>query len=153
MDLFLQSLQLLSQIQLIYIDTEFINPKQFIDLIEKVQVYSVYYFVLKFYNKDPTIILEYTGIIRYTQLMFDTRLCLDLWNCNLTNDAAVNIFSNTNQILFSLIMYGNEYSSECQQQIANQITALEYISIGNMRSGIVLSALCRASQLKTLSLT
>ena len=152
---FLQSLQLLSQIQLIYIDTEFINPKQFIHLIEKVKVCSLHYLALQFYSKDATEILKYTNTIRDTQLMFDTKLCLYLAECNLTNDSAVDIFSNTNQIIFSLILSSNTYSVECQHQIANQLTvSLEYIYIHDMSSEIIhiLSALFRATQLKGLLL-
>ena len=132
---FLQSLQLLSQIQLISIDTEFINAKQFIDLFAKVNVCSVQYLALKFSGNRVTKllsseILAYTDTIRDTQLMVDTKLCLYLGYCVLTNDTAVNIFSpNTNQILSSLILNRISYSNECQQQIANQLTALEYIDI------------------------
>ena len=132
---FLQSLQLLSQIQLISIDTEFINAKQFIDLFEKINVCSVQYLALRFSrNEDTNLpsseILAYTDTIRDTQLMVGTKLCLHLEECDLTNDTAVNIFSpNTNQILSSLILHCNSYSNECQQQIANQLTALEYIYI------------------------
>ena len=150
---FLQSLQLLSQIQLISIKTEFINPKQFINLIEKVKVCSVHYLALELYNKDSTEILEYTNTIRETQLMFDTKLCLNLWNCSLTGDTAVNIFSNkNNQILFSLILINTKYSNECEKQIANQLTALEYISIDNRKSEIIFSALSQATQLRALFL-
>ena len=150
---FLQSLQLLSQIQLIFINTEFINPKQFIDLIEKVKVCSVHYLALEFYNKGSTEILDYTDTIRETQLMFDTKLCLSLRGSNLTDDTAVNILSNNNQILFSLILNKNKYSNECQQQIANQLTALEYIHINDMKSESILSALSQATQLKALFLS
>ena len=131
---FLQSLQLLSQIQLISIDIKFINAKQFIDLFEKLNVCYVQYLALSFSGKKgtnlPSEILAYTDTIRDTQLMVDTKLCLYLQDCDLTNDTAVNIFSpNTNQILSSLILRCNSYSNECQQQIANQLTALEYIYI------------------------
>ena len=132
---FLQSLQLLSQIQLISIDTEFINAIQFIDLFAKVNVCSVQYLALRFSGKKGTNlpsseILAYTDTIRDTQLMVDTKLCLYLGYCDLTSDTAVNIFSpNTNQILSSLRLYCNSYSNECQQQIANQLTALEYIDV------------------------
>ena len=150
---FLQSLQLLSQIRLISIKTEFINPKQFIYFIEKVKVCSLHYLALKFYNKDSTKILEYTNTIRETQLMFDTKLCLNLLGCDITGDTAVNIFSNNNQILFSLILNSNKYSNECQQQIANQLTALEYIHINYMKSEIIFCALPQATQLKALILS
>ena len=157
---FLQSLQLLSQVQLIRIDTKFINPKQFIDLIEKVKVCSVRYLALRFsgtiYNKLPSAeILAYTDTLRDTQLMVDTKLCLDLERCNLTNDTAVNMFSpNTNQILSSLTLHRNTQSDEFRQQIANQLTALEYTSIHAMSCDyIILLALCQATQLKVLHLS
>ena len=170
---FLQSLQLLSQIQLIYIDTKFINAKQFIDLFEKVNVCSVQYLALKFSGKKDTNllsseILAYTDTIRDTQLMVDTKLCLYLEDCDLTSDTAVNIFSpNTNQILSSLILHCNSYSNECQQQIANQLTALEYINIrikydyfgdlvnkstADIDPKVIFPALLKATQTKALLL-
>ena len=150
---FLQSLQLLSQIQLITIETKFINPKQFIDFIEKAKVCSLHYLALKFYFKNSTEILEYTNTIRDTQLMFDTKLCLFLHDCNLTGDTAVNLFSNYNQILFSLLLSNNEYSNKYLKQIANQLTALEYIDVYNVESEIIFSALSQATQLKALILS
>ena len=149
---FLQSLQLLYQIQLIYIQTKFINPKQFIDLIEKVKFCSLHYLALEFNNTDSTSVLEYTDTIRYTQLGFDTKLCLYLERCDLANDTAVNIFSKTNQNLISLILNKNIYSYGCQLQIANQITALECIRPDVKNSEIIFSAVCQATQLRALLL-
>ena len=153
---FLQSLQLLAHIQLIFIDTKYINPKQFSDLIQKLEVCSVHYIALKFDNRQRatyTEILEYTKPIKDAQLVFGTKLFLDLMYCDLTNDTAVDIFSpNTNYPPSSLMTFGNKYSDECQQQIANQITALEYLRPDLRNCEIMLSTLCQATQLKGLYL-
>ena len=132
---FLQSLQLLSHIQLIYIDTNFINAQQFFDLFQKFNVCSVQYLSLRFSGTSliyhpSSDILAYTDTIRDTQPISDITLCLYLQECDLTNKTAVNIFSsNTLQILSSLMLESNTYSDECQQKITNQLTALEYINI------------------------
>ena len=118
-------------------------------MIEKVKLCSLHYLALVFISKDSTVILEYTDSIRGTQLMFHTKLCLDLHHCYLTG---VSTFSGINQILFSLRLYNNRYSNECQQQIAKHITALEDIHIYHMRSEIIFSALSQATQLKALIL-
>ena len=119
-------------------------------------------------------VLEYTDTIRATQLMFDTKLCLYLRNCRLTttdlplrgsvltHHTTFNMFTNSNQILFSLILINSTYSYECRLQIANQLTALEYIRIDGMDSEVrfpsqsnttIMSSLFQATQLKALSLS
>ena len=167
---FLQSLQLLSQIQLIYIHTEFINPKQFIDLIEKLKVCSLHYLELRFYKKFTPSILEY---FKDTEFPCDTKISIDLYNCNLTHKTAVELFPLSNQNLFSLNIESNNYSTEFQILLANQFSTLQYVSLPKSPDSkfhyigivhqltcvyatnydILILGLCQATQLIGLELT
>ena len=157
---FLQSLQLLSQIQLIYIKTEFINPKQFTDLIENVKVCSLHYLALEFYDKDTPSILEY---FKDTEFPFDTKISIQLSYCDLTHETAVELFPLSNQNLFNLNIESSKYSTEFQILLANQLSTLEYISLPESRIShslvftpdydILIPGLCQATQLIGLQLT
>ena len=162
---FLQSLQLLSQIQLISIETEFINPKQFIDLIEK--VCSLHYLELEFSNKDTPSILEY---FKDTEFPCDTKISIQLCKCDLTHETAIELFPLYNQNLFSLGIVSSDCSIGFQLLLANQLSTLEYITLpessfyfplfGNMLFTrpctsvyhILIPALCKATQLIGLQL-
>ena len=158
---FLQSLQLLSQIQLIYIKTEFINPKQFIDLIEK--VCSLHYLALEFYKKDTPSILKY---FKDTEFPCDTKISIELNECDLTHETAVELFPLSNQNLFSLNIGFSNSSTEFQILLANQFSTLEYISLPKSRIpfyeadsyfytadyDILIPGLCQATQLIGLQL-
>ena len=164
---FLQSLQLLSQIQLIYIKTEFINSKQFINLIERVQACSLHYLALDFSNKDTPSILEY---FKDTQFPCDTKIRIALYDCDLTHETAVELFPLTNQNLFSLSIESSNYSTEFQILLANQLSTLEYITLPESHIeftknenevsrvytanyDILIPGLCQATQLIGLQLT
>ena len=160
---FLQSLQLLSQIQLIYIETKFINPKQFIDLIKRVKVCSLHYLALEFYKEDTPSILEY---FKDTEFPCDTKISIKLSYCDLTHETAVELFPLSNQNLFNLNIESNHYSTEFQTLLANQLSTLEYITLPDSRSefvefvsrnyepnyNILILGLCKATQLIGLAL-
>ena len=149
---FLQSLQLLSQIQLIYIDTEFINAKQFNDLFEKIHFCSVRYLALKFSGTTQTKlhsseILAYTNTIRDTPLIVDTKLFLHLEECSPKDDTAVDVFSwSTKRILSGLITDCTVFSNECRHKVVNHLTSFEYMNIHR------LSGYFRASQSAVIDL-
>ena len=127
---FLQSLQLLSQIQLIYIKTEYINPKQFIDLIERVKVFSLHYLALEFHEKDTPSILEY---FKDKEFPCDTKIRIALYECDLTHETAVELFPLSNQNLFNLYIKSSNYTTEFQILLANQLSTLEYVSLPESR--------------------
>ena len=163
---FLQSLQLLSQIQFIYIQTEFINPKQFIDLIERVKVCSLHYLALEFSEKDTPSILEY---FKDTEFPCDTKISIKLCNCDLTHETAVELFPLSNQNLFNLSIESSKCSTKFQILLANQLSTLEHITLPKSRRefryiskvsrayaanyNILLPGLCKATQLIGLQLT
>ena len=123
---FLQSLQLVSKIQLIYIKTEFINPTQFKFLIQNLGICSIQYLALKFSVKDPTTVLPYIDLIRETDLLFGTRISLELNRCDLTGVTTDNPFLlTTNQNISSMNLSRNKYSNEFLLQLNNQFSVLE----------------------------
>ena len=166
---FLQSLKLVSKIQLIYIDTRFIIPIQFKSLLQKLGICSVQYLALKFSEKDSATILPYSDLIRETDLLFDTKISLELKVCDLTGVTTDNPFLlSTNQNLCCMRIFNNKLSYEFQLQLTKQLSALEYVylvipqELLNFKTkqtedcGInydtLIPALCQMTQLKGLYL-
>ena len=90
---FLQSLQLVKHIQVIYIDTNSVNLTQFKSLLEIIANSPLSYLALKFYEKDSTKVLAYTDLFKETKLRIETRISIDLTLCTFTDATAVNILS------------------------------------------------------------
>ena len=164
---FLQSLQFLSQIQLIHIYTEYINPIQFKCLLKEVRNCFVNYLAILFVDKDSTTVLEYTNLIRDTEFCFDTKISIDLYECNMSDTTAVELFSpTTNQNLSCVSLRDTELSNEFLKALSNQLTALDCIVLPNgykeeyysenslppINYEILLPSLCQATQLRVLRL-
>ena len=96
---FLQSLQLVKHIQLIYIDTNSVNLTQFMSLLEIIANSPLCYLALRFSHKDSTNVLAYTDLFKETKLRIETRICIELFDCTLTDATAVNILSTDVNIL------------------------------------------------------
>ena len=90
---FLQSLQLVNHIQVIYIYTDSVNLTQFKSLLEIIANSPLSYLALRFFDKDSTEILSYTDLFKETKLRIETRICIDLSYCILTDATDVNILS------------------------------------------------------------
>ena len=165
---FLQSLHIVSKIQLIYFKTEFINPTQFKSLLHNLEFFSVQYLALRFSEKDFTTILPYSKQIRETGLLYGTKISLELNMCDLTDVTANSPFLLTiNQNISSMNLSWNKYSNEFLLQI-NQLSALEYLYLNapqevenyetgeEEESGInyetLVPALCQLTQLRGLYL-
>ena len=164
---FLQSLQFLSQIQLIRIYTEYINPIQFKCLLKEMRNCFVNYLAILFFNKGSTTVLEYTNLIRDTEFSFDTKFSIELLGCYMSDTTAVELFSpTTDQNLSCVSLRNTVLSNEFLKALSNQLTALDYIFLPNwykeeyysMRSlppinyEILLPSLCQATQLRVLHL-
>ena len=122
---FLQSLKLVSQIQLIHIDTYPVNATQFNSLMQEMRNCSIKLLALKFSNKDSTTVLSYTEIIRDTEMKFDTKISIKLIYCDLTDETAVRIFQTNNQIISCLRLTWNEYSNKVIEELTNQMSAIQ----------------------------
>ena len=166
---FLQSLQLVSKIQLIYIDTILINPTQFKSLLQKLGICSVQYLALRFSGIDFTTILPYSDLIRETDLLFDTKISLELYWCNLTDVTIDTPFLlTTNQNLSSMRIFNNNFTYEFQLQLNKQFSALEFLylytpqevfnfktnehEVSGINYGTLIPTLCQLTQLRGLYL-
>ena len=128
-DCFLQSLELISHIQIIHIDTEDISMTKFEDLLKKIRISSVYYLSLKFDCKDSATIQKYSDIIKENEPGFDTKISLQLIGCDLecTLSAVILFPPSTNFILSSMRLLNNINSNEFLLQQAYQLSAFEYL--------------------------
>ena len=151
---FIQSLKLVNKIQLIRIDTAYINTTQFNSLMQEMRNCSVSFLALLFSNTDSNTVLSYAEIIRNTELKFVTKISFDLSLCNLRDETCVRIFQTTNQILSGLRLIGNEYSNNVIKELTNQMSAIQYLSVYESESNYdtLVPALCQATQLRLLQL-
>ena len=152
---FMQSLDLVPHIQLIYINTEYFNANQFKSLIQKMKVCSISLLALSFYEKDSATVLSYTDLIIVTELKVNTKISIQLIDCDFSDVTAVNLFYPTNnQILSCMSLWDNEYSEKVLQQLTNQLSAIQnlYVRGSELSSDTLVSALCQATQLKVLHL-
>ena len=152
---FIQTLKLVCRFQLIYIDTSCINPTQFKSLIQEMRICSVNLLALRFSFNVSTMVLSYTDVIRETGMKFDTKISFALSCCSYTAERGVNLFPTaTNQIIDSLKLIENEYSSKALQELINHLSAIQYLYV--MESGTnydtMVPALCQATQLRVLHL-
>ena len=130
---------------------------------------SVQYLALTFYEKNSTTVLPYSDLIRETDLLFDTKISLELYLCDLTDMTTDTPFLlTTNQNLSSIRIFNNKFSYEFQLQLNDQFSSLEYLYLNtpqNVSSGkanelaesginydTLLPALCQLTQLRGLYL-
>ena len=166
---FLQSLELVGKIQVIYTEGELLHV---ISLLEKLKFCSVGHLALRIGaapNYDR--VFAYTDLIRRIELPSGTKISLHLWSCELTQMPEVNLFSTAaNRVVSSLGLISNAYSNRLLHQLANQLSILENFCLSedetevfqkpffkNPRQhetnlSILFSALCQATQLKGICL-
>ena len=163
---FSQSLKFVSQIQLVHIYTDYINPNQFKCLLMEMRNCFLKYLAIISEDKNSTTVLEYTDIIRDTEFSFNTRICINLYYCDVTDSKVAKIFSPTNQNLDCISLSGARLSNEFLKELANKLTALDCIVLPNkyneeyysknslspINYEILLPNLCQATQLRVLHL-
>ena len=152
---FIQTLKLVCRIQLINIDTSHINTIQFNSFIQEMRLCSVNLLALSFHEKDSTTVLSYTDIIRETGMKFDTRISIQLYNCDFRDKTGVNLFPTpTNQIIDSLRLIENKYSYKALQDLINHFSAIQNLFVYESRIdyNTMVPALCQATQLRVLHL-
>ena len=117
------------------------------------------YLALSFYDKDSTEVLAYTDLFKETKLRTETRICIELYNCDLTDATDVNILSTgVNMNIAGMRLFGSKYSNQFIQLIANQISALQYLflhkdySEDNTIHNIILPALSNVTRLRGIYL-
>ena len=163
---FLQSLQLVNHIQVIRIDTKSVNLTQFKSLLEIIANSPLSYLALRFSHTNSTEVISYTDLFKETKLRIETRICIELYNCTLTDSTDVNILSTGVNILSTAVnrntagmrLDWSKYSNQFLQSIANQISALQYLYLKKLYSedetihNTILPALSNATQLRGIYL-
>ena len=151
---FLQSLKLVSQIQLIHIHTGYINTTQFNSLVQEMGNCSIKLLALDFYEKVSTTVLSYTEIIRDTEMKFDTKISIELFHCDFSDETGVRIFQTNNQIISCLRIQYNNYSNKVLKELSNQMSAIQclYVYQSETIYDTLLPALCQATQLRLFHL-
>ena len=153
---FLDSLPLFEHIHLIYLDFNYITPKQLFDLFECIRQCSVSCVSLKLYHKSTTEVLDYANAIQRTQLT-NTKLCLELDWCILTETEPVKALStcSANQMLSGLSLYGNDFPPDTLSLLTNHISTCYYLSYSHSNTSeyeVLLSRLSSATHINGLHL-
>ena len=177
---FLQSLQLVNHIQVIHIDTNSVNPTQFKSLLEIIGNSPLSYLALRFYSKDSIEVLTYTDLFKETKLRIETRICIELHDCTLTDATALNILSTgvstlstdlnilstdlnilstgVNRNIAGMKLYNSKNSNQFIQSMANQLSAFQYLYLekdypeDEIIYNTILPALSNATQLRGIYL-
>ena len=159
---FLQSLQLVKHIQVIYIDTNSVNLTQFKSLLEIIANSPLNYLALRFSNKDSTKVLAYTDLFKETKLKIETRISIELSFCTLTDATAFKILStgiNTlstavNRNIACMRLNNSIFSKQFIHLIANQLSDLQYLYLEKLYTedqtihNTILPALSNATQFR-----
>ena len=152
---FSKSLKWILKIQLLHIWTSRINPIQFVSLLKHFRFCSVKYLAIIFRRNSSTEVLAYTDSIRDSEFSFDTKISIDLSECDMSDPTAVGLFSPTaNQKLCGINLLCTNLSDEFLKALTNQITAIDCIGLHSwyedINSEILLPNLCQATQLRVL---
>ena len=155
---FLKSLKWIQQIQLLHIGTWCINPIQFMSLLKEFRFCSVKYLAITFRRNSSKEVLAYTDSIRDSEFSFDTKISIDLSECDMSDPTAVGLFSpTTNHMLSGINLLYTNLSDEFFKALTNQITALDCIGLPSeyedINSEILLPNLCQATQLRVIHLS
>ena len=124
------------------------------------------YLALRFSFTNSTEVLDYTDLFKETKLRTETRICIELFNCNLRDATGVNILSTgvnilstgVNRNIAGMRLDNSIYSNQFILSIANQISALQYLFLHKYDSedeteySIILPALSNATQLRGIYL-
>ena len=105
--------------------------------------------------QDSTTVLSYTDKIRETGLKFDTKISIELDECDFSDETGLNFFPTaTNQIIDSLRLFLNEYSYKALQELTNQFSVIQNLFVDECGTNYdtMVPALCQATQLRVLHL-
>ena len=160
---FIQSLQLVQHINILYIDTRYVSIEQFASLLKEMRNYPLSQLVVKFEEgkkqtepMSPKIV-AYTNLINNTVLNGDTRISIEIKGCKIEELKSIDLFSSsTSQHINSVKLYESKCSTELLHQLANSVVLSEYLQymyIDEERDmDIILPLLTRATQLRGLYL-
>ena len=167
---FLQSLELVSTIKLIFIKTENINPIQLKYLLQKLRICSVGLLTLRFYGKDSNTVVEFCDRLRSaTELQSISKINIELNRCDLRDVPSLNRLSPKIRFnLYSMVLLRNQYSTKLLEQLAYQVSTLtnsylyaprqifnretRHFEQSRIHSESLVPALFNASQLRVLHL-
>ena len=123
---FLQSLPCLPNIQILYIDTNYIPTEQFQSLITRIHQCSLNYLALIFHNKNPSTILSYTSII--SNMPANIKISIELDKCNNISDSDILFPPSAYQFTGSLGIDSTNISQKCINKMFSKFSSIQYFS-------------------------
>ena len=152
---FIQSLKIISQLELIHIDTEYIKQTQFEYLLENISLISVSYLSLVYKCKDSTVVLADLNLLREKIMKPEMKISIQLVGCDLKNvTEAIPFFPSVNHGLSCMRILNNINSKEFLLQLSQQLSGFHYLNFNEFKTNYdtLVPALCRATQLRGLQL-
>ena len=154
---FLLSLNYICQIEILYIQINLINPKQFGSLLRQLSSCSLSYLSIAFFGNEPEPIQSYTSLISSTDIPINYKISLNLSNCVLTeSQPSSHLFPTTNNNWTgSNFLCDSRISNEILINLINQFSCIEniyYEPKSNSDWSILLPLISNNSQIKGLNI-
>ena len=153
---FIQSLQLVNDIKVLYVHTQHVNINQFESLMKNMKMCPVAQLVIKFHFKNSIDILAYTNVLDEIQTG-DTCISIELDYCEITNLSRIDLFSAPDKKNINGLSLKNcKCSPQFLGQLANNVISshnLEYLYLAQSGADsleILPPNLSKATKLKGL---
>ena len=152
---FLLSLTYICQIEILFIQIDLINPKQFSSLLRQLSFCSLSYLSIAFFGNEPEPIQSYTSLISSTDIPINYKISLSFRDCVLTEtQPSSHLFSTTNNNWTgSFKLYESKISNEILTNFINQFSCIEnilYQANSDSDWSILLPLISNTSQIKGL---
>ena len=120
----LRSMEYVRNFQVILIQSDYVTAIQFHSLLNQLATCNVHYLALVFFGKDFDSIHSYTSILTTATLPPDTRVTINLEDCDLsTCQTSQRLFSSTNQLTGSLHLENSELNQQMLEELTNQFSS------------------------------
>ena len=127
---FVNSIQQLGSIQVLYIDTSLINMTQFKQLLHNLSGCSLTYLALSFSMREYPFIQEFTTFLDTADHPFQFKISLELSNCDLPELLTPKLlFPGNNVFTGSLNLRDTTLPSDILEHIMHKFVSLENLSI------------------------
>ena len=152
---FLLSLTYICKVEILDIQINLINPKQFGSLLHQLSFCSLSYLAIAFFGHEPEPIQSYTSLISSTDIPINYKISLCLRDCVLTeSQPSSHLFPTTNNNWTgSIMLYESKISNEILTNLINHFSCIEniyYAPKSDSDWSVLLSLIPNKSQIKGL---
>ena len=126
---FVQSLNYISKLQIVYIGMSLINSIQFDSLLHQLSYCSLSYLALRFHKQDYQSIQSYTKLLDSSAISIQYKLSIYLHQCDFSEtEHSTPLLASHTKFIGSMKLYESELSNQFLTQLLTQFTCLENLS-------------------------